>query len=490
MKTKILLTLIGWVTITFAQAQWTMDSVNTPGAYTYAAVNGNKAVFSNGGEWNIFDATTGVHTFGNFTISRQMIEVVSLGNKVLFGGGKYGYFADPQYTKQVNVYNSTTNTWSIWNMGTAREVGAAAGIGTKVLFAGGTGRTDIAGPVYMYNKVDIFDINTGARTSGKLSKARTNIAAGAAGTKVVFAGGWYWDMMYSTVYSNKADIYDVSTGLWTNVLLSKKRDNISVAVIGDKILFAGGSGNMGAMNNVDIYNATTNTWSVSYMPAAGYSFKTAVIGTDAYFAGYAYGVLNAIYKYNSLTSSWSTFYMPTTLSGFSMNVIDGRLVFAGGTIPGTNTYSNLVQIYDPAANSWSTEYLSMARTGVTALSIGNIGYFTGGIKTYGYPTPLYTNRVDIFTAPFRYGEPEMIIPDWTLKVYPNPATRMIMIGIDNDAVLPLDAVIMDQQGHKALAFTIYDEQTRVDVGALPAGVYFIAAVDMRGHRETVKLIKQ
>ena len=490
MKTKLLFTLLSWAVISIGQAQWSIDSVNTPGVFPYAAVNGSKAVFSNGGEWNIFDAVTGAHTFGNFTTSRQMIEVVSLGNKIFFGGGKYGYFADPQYTKQVNVYNSTTNTWSIWNMGTAREVGAAAGTGTKVLFAGGTGRTDIAGPVYIYNKVDIFDINTGARTSGKLSKARTNIAAGAAGNKVVFAGGWYWDMMYNTVYSNKADIYDVSTGLWTNVLLSKKRDNISVAVIGDKILFAGGSGNMGAVNNVDIYNASTNTWSVTYMPVAGYSFKTAVNGTDAYFAGYPYGVLNAIYKYNSLTGIWSTLYLPTSLSGFSMRVIDGRLIFAGGTLPGTNTYSNLVQIYDPVSNAWSTEYLSMARTNVSVLSIGNIGYFVGGIKTYGYPTPIYTHRVDIFNAPFRYEASEFVMPDWSLKVYPNPATRMIMIGVDNDAVLPLQAAIIDQQGHKALEFMIYDEQTRVDVGALPAGVYFIAATDTRGHHETVKLIKQ
>ena len=42
-----------------------------------------------------------MHTNGSFTISRQMIEVVSLGDKVLFGGGKYGSFADPLYTKQV-----------------------------------------------------------------------------------------------------------------------------------------------------------------------------------------------------------------------------------------------------------------------------------------------------------------------------------------------------------------------------------------------------
>ena len=117
------------------------------------------------------------------------------------------------------MYNSTSDSWSIWNLGTAREVGAAAGIGNKVVFAGGTGRTDIAGPVKMYNKVDIFDITTGARLSGKISKARTNIAAGAAGNKIVFAGRLVLEWIIQHRVPNKADIYDVTTGL-CSVLLS------------------------------------------------------------------------------------------------------------------------------------------------------------------------------------------------------------------------------------------------------------------------------
>jgi hypothetical protein len=156
-----------------------------------------------------------------------MIEVVSYGDKVYFGGGKFGSFADPQYTKTVNVYNNATNTWTTLNMKTAREVGGAGAINNKIVFAGGTGRTDIAGPVYMYNKVDIFDATTGARTNGKLSKARTNIAVGAAVDKIVFAGGWYWDMMYSMLPSNNVDIYNTTTGIWTKTTLSAKRDNIT-----------------------------------------------------------------------------------------------------------------------------------------------------------------------------------------------------------------------------------------------------------------------
>lgn len=127
------------------------------------------------------------------------------------------------------------------------------GLQGKILFAGGTGRVDIAGPVYMYNKVDIFDAVTGAKSNGKLSKARSNIAVGSSGNKVVFAGGWYWDMMYSVLPSNNVDIYDASTGIWTKTTLSKKRENIGVATVGNKIIFAGEQYN-GRYENVDVYD--------------------------------------------------------------------------------------------------------------------------------------------------------------------------------------------------------------------------------------------
>ena len=38
-------------------------------------------------------------------------------------------------------------------------------------------------------RVDFFDVNSNVRTTGLLSQARTNIAVGVAGSKVVLAGG-------------------------------------------------------------------------------------------------------------------------------------------------------------------------------------------------------------------------------------------------------------------------------------------------------------
>lgn len=472
-----------------ANAQWAIDSTNTAGVNMYAASTSTAAVFSNGTEWNVFNATTGVHTWGNLTIARTMIDVVSIGDKVYFAGGKFGYFADPQYTKTVNVYNSATNTWSTLTMKTAREVGGAGALGNKVVFAGGTGRADIAGPVYMYNKVDIFDVTTGARTNASLSKGRSNIACGAAGTKIVFAGGWYWDMMYSILPSNNVDIYDITTGVWTKTTLSKKRDNITAAVIGNKILFAGGTSNMGDVTNVDVYDVSTNTWSVIYMPAARSSMRTATIGTTAYFAGGTGGVANDVYAYNSATNVWTTLSMPTALTGFSMSVINNKLYFAGGTLVAGGAYSNLLQIYDPATNSWSTETLSIARTGVAATTVAGKGYFAGGTIIYGYPTPTNTKRVDIYTAPLRIVAEEMINPIMEMQLYPNPAHDIITVdlkGITSNAT----AVILDFTGNEVMRLKLDEANSGISISNLIPGTYIMVVTDESDMRVVKKFIKQ
>lgn len=388
--------MISTLLATGASAQWTIDSLGIAGLYPYSAATTSKAVFTNGSNWDIFDANTNLHTTGLLSFSRPQIRVVSYGEKVYLGGGKYGYFADPQYSKNVDVYNAATDSWTTLFLSKNREVGGAGAAGNKVVFAGGTGRTDIAGPVYIYATADIFDATTGARTTGKLSKARSNIAVGAAGNKIVFAGGWFWDMSYNRVPSNAVDIYDASTGIWTKTTLSQKREDLAVAVVGNKIVFAGGSSNIGTVKNVDVYDVSTDTWTTSMLPTARYAMKSAVVGTNAYFAGGAFDAIeNEIDIYNTVTNTWSTIYMPVSLSSFSMSVINDKIYFAGGYISSTAVYSDLVQVYDPATATWVSDNLSIGRIGIAALVCGNKGYFAGGTIAYGYPVAPTTKRVDI-----------------------------------------------------------------------------------------------
>ena len=84
-----------------AGAQWQTDSVSTGRAYIPIAVIKSKLVMgsSSGSAWDVFDLKTGSHSWGNFALSRTGIQFTQAGDKAYFGGGRYGYFADPQYTK-------------------------------------------------------------------------------------------------------------------------------------------------------------------------------------------------------------------------------------------------------------------------------------------------------------------------------------------------------------------------------------------------------
>jgi hypothetical protein len=182
----------------------------------------------------------------------------------------------------------------------------------------------------------------------------------------------------------------------------KKRENISVTVVGDKIIFAGGTGGNfgGPVSDVDIYNVTTNAWSATNLPTARYSMKSVVIGTNAYFAGGAYDpVENEVDIYNTVTNSWNTIYIPVALSGFSMTVINDKIYFAGGYISSTSSYSDLVQIYDPSTDLWTTQHLSVARNAIAAITCINKGFFAGGYDAYAYPVPAHPTGWIYFLLP-------------------------------------------------------------------------------------------
>lgn len=469
-------------------AQWSVDSLANPASSLLSGHTSSKVVFTNSSEWNVFDVNTHAHTSGLLSISRSLAEIVSYGEKVYIGGGKYGYFADPLYTKYVDVYNAATNSWSTLNLSKAREVGGAGAIGNKIVFAGGSGR-DFGGPVYLYNRVDIFDATTGMRTTGKISKARSNISVGAAGNKIVFAGGWYWDIMYNVLQSNVADIYDVSTNTWSKSILSKKRESMGVAVIGDKIIFAGGVGGAmgGAVNNVDVYNTTTNTWTTSLLPAARYGMISCVIGTKAYFGAGIGGATNAIYVYASTTNTWSTLLLPVNLSNYAMTAINGKIYFAGGYDNTLGVFSNLVQVYDPVTNSWSYEYLSEARSNVAAVTVGGTGIFAGGTKAL-----TNSKRVDFYIAPLRtaFNELNTASENFEMNLFPNPAVNDLQIVIDNENSLPAKCFIYDRLGKIVMHFVMYDKETSIFIGDLPAGTYFISVAGQTGAGNVKSFIKE
>jgi Secretion system C-terminal sorting domain/Kelch motif len=487
MKKKLLITLYVLAATTI-NAQWKSDTLSVARNAIPMGVFANKIVFgsSSGNAWDVFDLNTNSHSTGIFSISRASIKFTQAGHNAYFAGGKYGPYTDPLYTKNIDVYNDSLNTWSVLNLSLDRIVGGAGTVGTNVLFAGGIGR-GFGGPVYIYNRVDIFNTNTGVRTTASLSKARDNIAVGTAANKIVFAGGWFWDIYYNMVQTNAIDIYDNATGLWSNASLSAKREGIAVATLGNKILFAGGTAYTNTTKiytNVDIFDAVANTWTVSYMPNAR-SFATAVtVGSKAYFAGGAKKV-NAIDVYDAGMNSWSQIFMPVALTGFSATAAGDKIYFAGG-YDRRNFISGLVQVYNTVTGTWAIEQLSQPRYGVSAVAKGSTIFFAGGIKA-PYSPITYSNMIDIFQPlPMAVkANASQALQNETFGIYPNPAKDLVYIKTGNTLLQNATIKIVNSAGQTVL----YKSQTGnlLDISALQNGLYLMQII-YNGKTASAKLL--
>jgi hypothetical protein len=100
----------------------------------------------------------------------------------------------------------------------------------------------------------------------QLPTARLDMAGAYANGKAVFAGGLTkYDP--SAVYSNAADLYDVAKNTWTSAQLSAARSGIAAGVWGNKLIFAGGGSSGGFHDEVDIYDAATGAWTQRKLPA-------------------------------------------------------------------------------------------------------------------------------------------------------------------------------------------------------------------------------
>jgi hypothetical protein len=136
--------------------------------------------------------------------------------------------------------NHTTATLS-----EARWGLASTSSGELVFFGGGQNTTG-----KVSDRVDILNVSSGIWTSATLSQPRRELAATSSGNLVFFGGGWN-----QTTFSDRVDIYNTSSGSWSTATLSQPRAAVAATSIGDLVLF-GGSYNtsIGASDVVDVYN--------------------------------------------------------------------------------------------------------------------------------------------------------------------------------------------------------------------------------------------
>ncbi|TMI65087.1 MAG: hypothetical protein E6H07_03975 [Bacteroidetes bacterium] len=271
---------------------------------------------------------------------------------------------------------------------------AAAAAGTKILFAGGwsSANQDVT------SRVDIYDTVSQTWSTAELTQARYDISVIAIGNKIFFAGGtddWF--------FTSRIDIYDVSSNTWSTAELSKARGRMAVAAIGNKVFFAGGDcfdgADGGTMINsvsdvVDIYDMSTNAWTVSHLSErrGSLEFAGTSLNNKFYVAGgffHQWGassyISNKVDVYDDVSGSWSTTTLTNARADIGTAVADNKIFWVGGH--GLSGSSDEVEILDINLQTRNFHYLSQARGRIqTAIKDNKIIFFTGD----------YGDKVDIY----------------------------------------------------------------------------------------------
>ncbi len=210
-----------------------------------------------------------------------------------------------------------------------------------------------------------------------LSEAKIWIGGTSHGSKIYLAGG----QLCNGVPTAKVEIYDARTGQWdTSHSLSVARGGPAVVACGDKILFAGGmkynASGVNFYSVVEIFDLN-NGWTMAGLSVP--RITTGVSnGSKAIFAGglidYEAGAssifetTNVVDIYDSANNSWTTDTLSEARDAFNAVVVGDLAIIAGGF--NGQKVTNKVDIYHFSTGHWTTDTLSVARGNMTSTVVG------------------------------------------------------------------------------------------------------------------------
>ncbi|NSL86911.1 hypothetical protein ECE50_008725 [Chitinophaga sp. Mgbs1] len=329
--------------------------------------------------------------------ARIGLMAAATGTRFLFAGGRPGL----ANSDVVDIYDASGNTWSAARLKDTREEHAAVAAGNKILVAGGSafysGKNVIAG-------VEIYDVTTGAWTFEQLRVPIRNLSAAGIQNKIFIAGGVVLDKDSGCcVVTKEVNIYDVSTGKWSYEVLSEARRDIGLGAAGSKVVFAGGQGHSNVSggyfaDKVDIYDLAAKTWSTARLSEARDHLQAVAAGNFIFFIGGRISNFSAtpwskkIDVYEVTTNKWSTLEMSEDREDFAVAAIGDKIVIAGGYSNAKAAYLKSVEVYDIPSGKWEKLELSIARSKLAAAAAGKKLLIGGGFEELAG----FSKTVDIF----------------------------------------------------------------------------------------------
>ncbi len=424
--------------------QWTQSSTIAASFYNSAVAWEGKVYFAGGiqsisvanQKMQILDLATNQLSYKNLSVGRGGMMTIAHKGKLYFAGG-YKWLNNStayQMFSEIDVFNTATGEFEpTIHLTIPRGAGIAGVLGDSILFAGGYIFQN--GQLQSSDVVEIYDTGTGEwKTMSHLSEPKGDLGAATINGKVYFCGGAL--NILTGESTNKVDIYDGN--IWTEDTISVPRSALSVVAVDKYLLAAGGSSDVGYKYDiVDILNTGTGQWSTAALSAPRCYMAAAVACNKAYFAGG--GNCNAATFFLDESSKVVDVFDATTgqLSQFaSLNT--NRIAHAGAA------WENKIAV----GAGWRPEQNA----------------FTGSVE-------IYTVTDDCLSAD------NSVEKRSGFDFYPNPASEIITIHgtQDNPYWKDADVTISNISGRICLKTTIKSDNSSINVGILPSGIYLIKA---------------
>ena len=435
-------------------AQWSTAALSQGRSKAFPLVVGHKAFFiggeiqSSGGNnskvVDIYNDSTGLWSSLSLSFAtRDYLNAPAIAHQ----GQVFITQTGEAYSAALHIIDAARETVRQDTLSLARTNLALGAVGDWVVFAGGNTNEPSS-------RVDLYHTRTQTWSRTELSVPRSFSVCGTLGNKLFIAGG-----VTKNAASARVDIFDAATGTWDTASLGVARSMMRVVQVGHKLIFAGGGvPNFVFYDAVDVYDAATGTWSTAKLSQQVYAniLNGVGLGDRAFFTGGT--PPGKVDVYDAATDTWETLVSPTSHQLNPVVANGGRVFFAGGL----NNPAGQVDVYHTATNQWvNVGKLSVPRYYAAGAAVGNKVLFAGGINNSAV--------VDIYTLPASSVETPgsgvfegILAPnpagDWALLTFPRPVSgRLSLFDARGTLVLRQD---LTQTAQYALS-----------LAALPAGRY-------------------
>lgn len=191
--------------------------------------------------------------------------------------------------------------------------------------------------------------------------------------------------------------YDPAQDMWaakTALPAGFARGASAVAVIGDLVYIAGGTGDANSVAQFTSYDTVNDVHDTTLpqLPAALNHLVGAAVGGKVYAIGGRdvgiEGTKNTTYEYDPAMNMWTEkATMPTARGGSAAGVVGDRIVVVGGegNPAAPSGVFPQAEIYDPAMDMWTAaEDMLTPRHGMGAAGVGNTLYVPAGASQQAF----------------------------------------------------------------------------------------------------------